>query len=448
MKKRLTTEEFILKAIKIHGYLYDYGKTKYVRTNEKVIITCHEHGDFFQTPNKHLYGRGCPICGGSKQLTTDEWIAIVKRIHGDTYNYSKTNYINAKTPVTIICEAHGEFRQVPDKHRIGQGCPTCGIKKHKEYGEKLAAKAGEEFIQKAKSTHGEKYDYSKVKYSRSDKVVTIICKEHGEFYQTPDSHLVGSGCPKCIGRNRTLDEWIQLCKRKHNNNYSYEAVTFVKMSDKVTISCPKHGEFIQKAIDHMMGKGCPTCGARIPSTDEWIERARTVHGNTYDYSKAVYKNTISSVTIICYKHGEFMQRAGHHLEGRGCPSCAGSGYDKCKPGFFYIQLLDDKYIKFGITNNDPSIRMNNQEVKSIFKHKLKYAYKFIDGSHALRVELRIKKIFKSHCGLVERHKMPDGFTETLPISKLTMLRIKVLSEIVSIRKQEGKILVTPFEYKI
>lgn len=446
MKKRLTTEEFISKAIKKHGYRYDYEKTEYVRTNQKVIIICKEHGDFLQTPNKHLYGRGCPICGGSKQLTIGEWLLKVKKVHGDTYDYSKTRYVNAKTPVTIICEIHGEFIQVPDKHKSGHGCPICRIQKHKEYGQKLADKAGKVFIQKAKAIHGEKFDYSKVEYSRSGKVVTIICKEHGEFYQTPDSHFAGSVCPKCIGRNRTLAEWIQLCQTKHHNYYSYEAVALVRMSDKVVISCPKHGKFIQKANDHMIGKGCPICGAKIPSTDEWIERARAVHGDKYSYIKTIYKNRTSLVTIICNKHGEFTQRSGHHLEGRGCSSCACSGYDQSKPGFFYIQLLDDKYIKFGITNKDPTIRMKNQEVKSHFEHRLKYAYKFNDGSHALRIESSIKQTFKIHCGLVDREQMPDGFTETLPISKLTRLRIKVLSGIVSLIKQEGEIFLTPYEY--
>lgn len=126
----------------------------------------------------------------------------------------------------------------------------------------------------------------------------------------------------------------------------------------------------------MIGKGCQICGSRVPTTIEWIEKAKSIHGELYDYSKSIYTETVNTVSIICPIHGEFYQRAGHHLEGRGCRSCGGGGYDKNKSGYFYIQILDTEYIKFGITNNDPSIRMKNQEEKSVFKHKLKYVFRF------------------------------------------------------------------------
>lgn len=89
MKNKITTEEFIKKAIIKHGDKYDYQKTQYIKLDEKVIIICKEHGDFWQLPSKHLYGQGCKICGGSHKPKIDEWICKAEEIHNNIYDYSK-----------------------------------------------------------------------------------------------------------------------------------------------------------------------------------------------------------------------------------------------------------------------------------------------------------------------------------------------------------------------
>ena len=191
--KKLTTEEFIERSKKIHGDKYDYSKVKYKKAIEKVCIICPEHGEFWQTPSEHLSGYGCWKCGGTKKLTTEEFICKAKKIHGDKYDYSKVEYMNNKTKVCIICPEHGEFWQRPDMHLKGQGCQKCssiknGIKKRKTL---------EEFIENATKIHGKRYDYSKVEYTGINKKICIICPEHGEFWQTPYAHLRGDGCKKC-----------------------------------------------------------------------------------------------------------------------------------------------------------------------------------------------------------------------------------------------------------
>ena len=105
---------FIQKAHKIHGDKYDYCKVEYVNNNTKVCIICPIHGEFWQTPNHHLSGQGCPKCSGNVKKTTEQFIAKAKEIYGDRYNYSKVKYINAKTKVCIICPTHGEFYIRPD----------------------------------------------------------------------------------------------------------------------------------------------------------------------------------------------------------------------------------------------------------------------------------------------------------------------------------------------
>jgi hypothetical protein len=121
----LTTETFIEKARAIHGDRYDYSQVNYVNNKTNVAIICPDHGAFPQAPDKHLGKQGCPNCGGSKPLTTETFIEKAQAIHGDRYDYSLVNYVNARTYVTIICPDHGPFSQVPDSHLGDSGCPDC-----------------------------------------------------------------------------------------------------------------------------------------------------------------------------------------------------------------------------------------------------------------------------------------------------------------------------------
>ena len=192
MSKKKTTVEFINEARKVHGEKYDYSKVEYRNNREKVIIICPEHGEFLQSPEKHLSGQGCPACGGTKKNTTDIFIEKARKVHGEKYDYSKVEYTTNKKKVCIICPEHGEFWQDPHNHLKGKGCPVCGDGIHKP-----AKYTTNTFIAAAKAVHGDKYDYSKVEYITEKHKVRIICPEHGEFWQTPDKHLQGNGCPKC-----------------------------------------------------------------------------------------------------------------------------------------------------------------------------------------------------------------------------------------------------------
>ena len=125
---KFTTEEFKAKAKEIHGDKYDYSKVQYVGSKTKVTIICPEHGPFEQQPRQHVnLAHGCPQCTGYiGQRTTEEFKAKAKEVHGDKYDYSKVEYVNSKTKVTIICPDHGEFEQAPDHHfNNGRGCPQC-----------------------------------------------------------------------------------------------------------------------------------------------------------------------------------------------------------------------------------------------------------------------------------------------------------------------------------
>ena len=127
-RKTMSTDEFITKSVERHGNRYQYDKTTYKGPSVKVTITCPEHGDFEQLPYSHLNGSGCPKCRGFRK-TTGDIVGEFEKAHGKKYDYSKVEYRGSKTKVTIICPEHGEFSQTPQKHLKGQGCPVCAKKR-------------------------------------------------------------------------------------------------------------------------------------------------------------------------------------------------------------------------------------------------------------------------------------------------------------------------------
>ena len=134
--KKKNIDEFIIKAIKIHGDRYDYSKSIYVGADKKIDIICSIHGVFSQIVSSHLNGRGCSKCVGGVRKTLTDFINDAKQIHSDKYDYSLVKYKNAKTKIKIICPTHGIFEQTPTKHLCGNGCFICSESK----GEREVAK--------------------------------------------------------------------------------------------------------------------------------------------------------------------------------------------------------------------------------------------------------------------------------------------------------------------
>lgn len=218
MPRKLTLEDFIQRAREVHDNKYDYSKVTYVNANTKVCIICPEHGEFWQTPDKHTTrGHGCPkCCKTGVKSNTESFIQKSREVHGNKYDYSKVEYINNHTKVCIICPEHGEFWQIPNSHLDGAGCFECSyIERGKN--KRLTT---DEFIKRAREIHGDKYDYSKVEYSTLFRKVCIICPKHGEVWQTPASHLHGFGCPKC--HQSFMERSIETFLEKNNIDYVYE----------------------------------------------------------------------------------------------------------------------------------------------------------------------------------------------------------------------------------
>lgn len=258
-----TLELFIKQAKIIHGDKYDYSKCEYNGAHIKVCIICPIHGEFWQTPANHLKGRKCPKCKFDKLKKTnlktlEQFIEEAKQVHGDKYDYSKVVYVNDKTKICITCPKHGEFWQTPNNHIKNHGCPKCSFEKNKDVnrGNLLS------FIENAYEIQGDKYDYSKVKYVNNKTKVCIICPKHGEFWQTPHSHLTGAGCPNC--QQSRLENKTKIILEKHNiKNIQRCDKTYLPWLDKqhldfylpdcgVAIEC--QGIQHYKEIDYFGGK--------------------------------------------------------------------------------------------------------------------------------------------------------------------------------------------------
>jgi hypothetical protein len=290
---RSSTNEFIQRAIAVHGDRYDYSITEYKGRHAKLLVACRVHGAFEQDAGNHLGGAGCPSCGAHRSKThrlldNDAFLARARRSHGDKYDYSKVSYSGKSNQVVIICPEHGEFSQIAGHHMRGVGCPNCGGRRKWTL---------DEFVNKSISVHGDKYDYSLVEYIRARSSVRIICKLHGEFLQSPAEHKAGGVCPECrkvklsVALTSSTDEFVSKATLVHGDRYDYSLVDYVSSDSYVKILCRKHGMFEQKAHQHLTGHGCHKCSVRKGEQmiAELLDAAGVLYYTQVAFSKCVDK---------------------------------------------------------------------------------------------------------------------------------------------------------------
>jgi len=229
---------------------------------------------------------------GRPRLTTKHFIAKAIIIHGNKYNYSKTNYIKSTIKIIITCNKHGDFELLPYNHlknKNAGGCPFCG---NKRMGEKHKISSSE-YIKRCIKKHGEKFDYSKTEYKSSDKEVTIICKKHGEFKIKASRHLVGAGCTKCkleklsSDKKYSTEKWIEMAKKIHKNKYQYPFFCIENGDSYIPIICPVHGEFKQRIRIHVMGCGCRACSKTISNGEKKIISLLTKNKIIFETQKTI-----------------------------------------------------------------------------------------------------------------------------------------------------------------
>lgn len=275
---------FVKKCIKKYGKKYDYSKFIYTKRFAKSIIICPTHGDVLLNADFHLR-KGCLNCEidiKNKKIEEKRQKDFIKfktkanLKHNFKYDYSEFIYLAVAKKGKIFCPRHNfYFWQTPDSH-LKHGCIKCGI-------EIVCQKTNKSkvFEKEAKAIHGDKYDYSKVKYSNLSTKVEIICKVHGSFFQGPDSHLMGRGCQKCSKKYRpTTIEFIQNANKIHEHKYTYDKFIYVTCKSVGFITCSIHGDFKQNASTHLSGAGCPKCCNNISRLEvKWLNELNIINRN-------------------------------------------------------------------------------------------------------------------------------------------------------------------------
>lgn len=247
--------------------------------------------------------------------------------------------------------------------------------------------------------YGCKYTWNILTYKSSDKLVEGFCTEHKEKLQfTANSIYRGTvPCKKCRGTVDDSKSFIAKAIKIHGDKYSYDKVEYTKFHEPVVVTCSKHGDFEQRASDHLSGKGCNKCANNIQSNEEILIRFKEIHGNKYDYSKVNYVKMQSKVNIICPVHGEFSQNPSDHIFNlQGCPSCGSSCFSSQKPGTFYILKVFHNsivYYKIGITNKTLKQRYSSRHDKN--KINKCFLYTFNNGYLAQELENKLLCLFKN-----------------------------------------------------
>ncbi len=184
----------------------------------------------------------------------------------------------------------------------------------------------------------------------------------------------------------TLEEFIYKANQVHSNKYDYSSVEYINNITKIKITCQEHGIFEQSPDKHLQKRGCPTCAkkqrglTRRDSKETFIQRARDIHGNLYDYSLSNFQRYHDKIEIICQKHGSFYQKPIKHLTGQGCPKCAQNKKSYTRDGF--IELAGNRLCTFYIlkcfNNNEIfyKIGITSLTVKERYSRKASMPYTY------------------------------------------------------------------------
>lgn len=347
------TKEDYLKAIFIkfpeNKDRYDYSLLPNAfKSDDRINVRCIEHN---HTSNVravfHKY-RGNGICckkcndriivnilqSTKRMYTLEEMIELSKSIHGnDRFDYSNSEFTGMKGTFSYRCPLHGEIKVSTIYHLgkgrngIPSGCPQCDtlsrMKKFYKRGLERNKKSGVTLLTPLEDI------------KNTMQLVDVECPVHGPYKKIFfDWYQKGQKCMACkrIADRIGTDNFISKARKVHGDFYDYSKVSLKLRTDKVTVTCPKHGEFIQKAGNHLSGSGCPKCSdlRNRKSREKFIADSKALLGDIYDYSLVEYINNKTNVKLICKKHGIFEVRPDSHLNHMsGCPKCIGSKGERC-----------------------------------------------------------------------------------------------------------------------
>ena len=325
------TTDFINEFVKKWGSEnFDFSETVYVNQKTPLTVICKIHGPITKTPSAFLK-LACFECDKEEKRKAQEqaFLEKAKSIHGDKYCYDKVHYINADTEVIIICNrCKEEFSITPRYFYNIKQCPVC------KDGNRLFVEDCLTFLKEKFSQFGNKYSFEVInpplgRFVDNETIIRTYCPEHGitdrAWIRIKDKGLLYP-CIKCspTGYNWSMERFIKESTQKWEGKYDYSLINesnWVDMETPVPIICPIHGLFYQKPRIHIRHAvhGCPQCAqeSEALTTEEFIKRAKEVHGDRYDYSETVYVNSRTKIKIFCKTCQEyFWQLPYNHLNGQ------------------------------------------------------------------------------------------------------------------------------------
>jgi hypothetical protein len=280
MPKKLTQEEFLAKAVAVHGVgRYDYSQTVYLPTPQKIAICCPAHGVFMQPAASHLIGKGCPLCANYTKMKaaqdavrkwdTPTFIARCQELH-PTLDFSGSVYTTGKNDkTTYVCPAHGVKSAYINALLKGHACRACYNDRRRD----VPLKSKQQWLEDFANVHNGKYAYDLLpdSFFEWDKL-SIFCPVHGQFTQEATSHRQGAGCKKCSNEasakrmTKPLTHYLARFEAAHGSRYNYDALpSSFSATEKLPIYCEKHGFFKQSADTHAGGHGCRKCASDVLS---------------------------------------------------------------------------------------------------------------------------------------------------------------------------------------
>lgn len=270
--KKQTLIEFINKFQNKFPYKkYDFIESEYINSHEKMKVTCNKGHIFYIKPCDLLNGYGCPVCGGTKKMNTEEFITEANKVHNNYFSYNHCHFVNVNSKVIVTCPIHGNFEVKPNNHLNGANCKKCALRgiTHQITMRKIKNKSTkklttEDFKKKLLDVWGERYTLdNKSVYQGANKSVNILCNQHGLFNITPNHILSGRGCPVCArNKKKTLTEVINSIREKQPySDYDYKNVVYKGTHSPIELKCNKCGSIFYNSPSNLIyyKNGCPYC---------------------------------------------------------------------------------------------------------------------------------------------------------------------------------------------
>lgn len=334
--KKYEKEEIISKFNEKHNYKYLYSKFEYFGYKSKSIIICKIHGEFFQSPSKHIMGQGCKLC--NNKYSIEEIKEKLYKIHGNNYEFIfDDQIIDTRSKIQIKCH-HGINKILIRNLFQGQGCISCKGKKWTEI----------DLRNKLLEIH------KNIIYPNGflkNKILSVTCNVHGNFDIKKDRHLNGQGCPKCSKRKKYDNEFFIACVNEKISNLIYDKCKFTSFKKKVIVTCKKHGDFKSYPSYLLNGNGCSLCRNENNSLSKEFFLSECIKKHPeIDHSLVEYKGVNSDIKLICKIHGIFEQKAGFYLNiSKGCKYCKETKGEKKIRIFLEKNMINFKqqYKQFG-----------------------------------------------------------------------------------------------------